>query len=172
MLIDDWRSAIARLGEVEARMVAVLDGLGLTTLVTSVPGVSAVGAAVILAETGDLSRFATARSVVKHAGLNPAENTSANFRGQTRVSHRGRPALRAAAWRAAWGALPHNPVLGARFTPPDHPRTERLAPGQARVACAATPGAWLSAVVTTRESWNPDRAAGIRAGQAGEAAAA
>ena len=26
MLIDDWRSAIARLGEVEARMVAVLDG--------------------------------------------------------------------------------------------------------------------------------------------------
>ena len=120
MLIDDWRSAIARLGEVEARMVAILDGLGLTTLVTSVPGVSAVGAAVILAETGDLSRFATARSVVKHAGLNPAENTSANFRGQTRVSHRGRPALRAAAWRAAWGALPHNPVLGARFTHP-HP---------------------------------------------------
>ena len=106
MLIDDWRSAIARLGEVEARMVAVLDGLGLTTLVTSVPGVSAVGAAAILAETGDLSRFATARSVVKHAGLNPAENTSANFRGQTRVSHRGRPALRAAAWRAAWGRCP------------------------------------------------------------------
>jgi len=172
MLIDDWRSAIARLGEVEARMVAVLDGLGLTTLVTSVPGVSAVGAAVILAETGDLSRFATARSVVKHAGLNPAENTSANFRGQTRVSHRGRPALRAAAWRAAWGALPHNPVLGARFTHLTTRERDRLAPGQARVACAATLLRWLYAIVTRRESWDPDRAAGIRAGQAGEAPAA
>ena len=167
MLIDDWRSAIARLGEVEARMVAILDGLGLTTLVTSVPGVSAVGAAVILAETGDLSRFATARSVVKHAGLNPAENTSANFRGQTRVSHRGRPALRAAAWRAAWGALPHNPVLGARFTHLTTRERDRLAPGQARVACAATLLRWLYAIVTSRESWNPDRAAGIRAGQEG-----
>jgi hypothetical protein len=35
---------------------------------------------VILAETGDLTRFASAHSVVKHAGLNPAENTSATFR--------------------------------------------------------------------------------------------
>ena len=51
-------------------MVAILDGLGLTALVTSIPGLSAVGAAVILAETGDLERFASARSVVKQAGLN------------------------------------------------------------------------------------------------------
>jgi transposase len=45
--------------------------LGLTELVTSIDGLSAVGAAVILAETEDLSRFASARSVVKHAVLNP-----------------------------------------------------------------------------------------------------
>jgi transposase len=87
LLMDDWRSTLARLAEVESRMVAVLNGLGLTALVTSIPGLSAVGAAVILAETGDLGRFASARSVVKHAGLNPAENTSATFRGRTRVSH-------------------------------------------------------------------------------------
>src|SRR3954469_12356469 len=127
--MDDWRSAIARLGEVEARMVAVLDGLGLTALVTSIPGLSAVGAAVILAETGDLGRFASARGVVKHAGLNPAENTSATFRGQTRASHRGRPALRAAAWRAVWGALPHNTVLGAKFTHLTTRDHDRLGPG-------------------------------------------
>jgi transposase len=163
MLIDDWRSALSRVQQVETRMTAVLDGLGLTTLVTSIPGVSAVGAAVILAETGDPSRFATARSVVKHAGLNPAENTSATFRGRTRVSHRGRPALRAAAWRAVWGALPHNQVLGARFTHLTTRERDRLAPGQARVACAATLLRWLYAIVTKREPWNPDRATGIRA---------
>ena len=137
LLMDDWRSVIARLAEVERRMVAVLDGLGLTELVTSIPGLSAVGAAVILAETGDLARFATARSVVKHAGLNPAENTSATLRGRTRVSHRGRPALRAAAWRAVWGALPHNCVMSAKYTHLTTRERDRLAPGQARVACAA-----------------------------------
>ena len=171
LLTDDWRSVIARLGEVEARMVAVLDGLGLTALVTSIPGLSAVGAALILAETGDLSRFASARSVVKHAGLNPSENTSATLRGQTRVSHRGRPALRAAAWRAVWGALPHNRVLGAKFTHLTTRETDRLAPGQARVACAAALLRWLHAIITKRQPWNPDTAAGTTIGQAGEAAA-
>jgi len=172
LLMDDWRSTLARLREVETRMVAVLDGLGLTALVTSIPGLSAVGAAVILAETGDLNRFASARSVVKHAGLNPAENTSATFRGQSRVSHRGRPALRAAAWRAVWGALPHNSVLGNKFTHLTTRERDRLAPGQARVACAAALLRWLHAIVSRRQPWNPEVAAGIAAArQAGDAAA-
>jgi len=161
LLMGDWRSTIAHLDEVETRMVAVLDGLGLTALVTSIPGLSAVGAAMILAETGDLRRFASARSVVKHAGLNPAENTSATLRGQSRVSHRGRPALRAAAWRAVWGALPHNPVLGARFTHLTTRERARLAPGQARVACAATLLRWLYAIVIKQRSWDADIAAGV-----------
>lgn len=141
-------------------MVGVLDALGLTTLVTSIPGLSAVGAAVILAETGDLSRFASARSVVKHAGLNPAENTSATFRGTTQLSRRGRPGLRLAAWRAVWGALPHNPVLAARYTHLTRRDRDRLAPAQARVACAATLLRWLYAIVTRRHPFNPDVATG------------
>ena len=160
LLMADWSSALARLSTVEQRMVGVLDGLGLTGLVTSIPGLSAVGAAVILAETGDMCRFASGRSVVKHAGLNPAENTSANFRGQTRVSHRGRPALRAAAWRAAWGALPHNRVLGEKFTHLTTREHDRLASGQARVACAAALLRWLHAIVTKRVAWQPEIAAG------------
>ena len=114
----------------------------------------------ILAETGDLARFATARSVVKHAGLNPAENTSATLRGRTRVSHRGRPALRAAAWRAVWGALPHNCVMSAKYTHLTTRERDRLAPGQARVACAAALLRWLYAIVTKRQRWSPDIAAG------------
>lgn len=172
-LIEDRRHAAARLAEVEHRMVGVLDGMGLTALVTSIPGVSAVGAAVILAETGDLSRFASARSVVKHAGLNPAENTSATFRGVTRVSHRGRPGLRAAAWRAAWGALPHNRVLGEKYTHLTTRDHDRLAPQQARAACAGALLRWLHAIVTQRQPFHPDIAAGrVRAGQPGPAAQA
>ena len=52
-MLADWRHTKARLAEVETRMVEILDQLDLTELVTSIPGVSAVGAAAILAETGD-----------------------------------------------------------------------------------------------------------------------
>jgi transposase len=47
-------------------MTSVLDQLGLTELATSIPGVSAVGAAAILAETGDPHRFATGRKTGNH----------------------------------------------------------------------------------------------------------
>src|SRR5215217_9135005 len=96
-------------------MVTVLDELGLIRLVTSIPGLSTVGAAAILAETGDLRRFTTARAVVKHAGLAPREKTSGAFTGRTKLTGQGRPGLRLAAWRAVWAARLSNPVYAARY---------------------------------------------------------
>jgi transposase len=162
LVLADWQATRARLSDVESRMVGVLDAMGLTGLVTSIPGVSAIGAAVILAETGDPARFASARSVVKHAGLNPAENTSATFRGITRVSHRGRPGLRLAAWRAVWAALPHNQVLADRHMHLTTRARDQLTPGQARAACAASLLRWLYAVVVHRRAFD----AAIASGQA------
>ena len=160
LLMADWRSLRTRLADTEARMCAVLDELGLTGLVTSIDGLSAAGAAVILAETGDLSRFASARSVVKHAGLNPAENTSATLTGRTRISRRGRPGLRTAAWRAAWAGLRHNRVLQAKYAHLTGRDGSRLAGGQARAACAAALLRWLWAVITRRQAWDARIAAG------------
>jgi transposase len=160
LLLEDWRALRARLADCEARMTALLDDLGLRELVTSIDGVSALSGAVMLAETGDLNRFCSGRAVVKHAGLNPSEHTSATINGQTRISRRGRPALRAAAWRAVWGALRHNTVLAgkhARWTGRDG---NRLADGQARTACAATLLRWLWAVITTRTMRDARIAAG------------
>ena len=71
--LTDWDEARAKFADVEGRMTAVLEGLGLTALVTSIDGLSPVGAAAILAQTGDLSRFTSARAVVKHAGLAPSK---------------------------------------------------------------------------------------------------
>ncbi len=50
-----------------------------------------VAAAAILAETGDPNRFATARALVKHAGLAPREKLSGSFIGRTKLSGQGRP---------------------------------------------------------------------------------
>jgi len=160
LLLTDWQDTHHALADVEQRMSSVLDALGLTALVSSIPGVSVVGAAAILAETGDPARFPSARSIVKHAGLNPAENTSASFHGQSRLSRRGRPGLRLAAWRAVWGALPHNPALHARFTHLTRREHDRLSTGQARVACAATLLRWLHAIVVTGRPFDAGLATG------------
>lgn len=153
-VLADWRSATTRAAEVETRMVEVLDQLGLTELVTSIAGVSPVGAAAILAETGDLTRFDSPRALVKHAGLCPRDNASGTFTGRSRISRRGRPGLRLAAWRAVWGALAHNPVMAARYrylTSRDH---NRLTDGQARAAIAAALLRWLHVVVTQQVKWD------------------
>ena len=153
-VLADWRSATTRLAQVETRMVEVLDELGLTAYVTSIPGVSTVGAAAILAETGDPTRFDSPRALVKHAGLCPRDNASGTFTGRARISRRGRPRLRLAAWRTVWGALPHNPVMAARYRYLTTRQHNRLTDGQARAAIAAALQRWIHVVVTRRVNWD------------------
>jgi transposase len=153
-VLADWRAAKTRLAEVETHMVEILDELGLTAFVTSIPGVSAVGAATMLADTGDPTRFDSPRALVKHAGLAPRDKTSGAYGGRAKVSRRGRPRLRLAAWRAAWGALPHNPVMAARYRYLTTRQHNRLTDGQARAAIAAALLRWLHVVVTHRVSWD------------------
>jgi transposase len=153
-VLADWRSTKTRLAHVESRMVEVLDELELTDLVISIPGISAVGAAAILAETGDPTRFDSPRALVKHAGLCPRDNNSGTFTGRSRISRRGRPRLRLAAWRATWGALHHNPVMAARYRYLTGRQHNRLSDGQARAAIAAALLRWLHVVVTKQVRWD------------------
>jgi transposase len=99
LLVEDWQLTRTRLAGTEQRMTGVVDELGLTALVTSITGPSPVGAAAILAETGDPKRLATARALVKHGGLAPREKLSGGFTGRTRLTGQGRPGLRLAASR-------------------------------------------------------------------------
>jgi transposase len=156
----DWQRALGELAEVERRMVGVLEALGLRELVESVPGLSALGGAAILAQTADPALFDTPRTWVKHAGLCPRANESGAFRGQTTVSGRGRPALRSAAWRAIWGLLPHNPRYAARYRHLTQRGRNPLSDGQARAALAAALLRQLHVIVTQRVAWDPARAAG------------
>jgi transposase len=154
-VLADWRAAKTRLATVEARMVEVLDELELTELVTSIPGVSAIGAAAILAETGDPTRFDSPRALVKHAGLCPRDNASGTFRGRCQISRRGRPRLRLAAWRAVWGALAHNPVMATRYRYLTTRQHNRLTDGQARAALAAALLRWLHVITTRKVTFDP-----------------
>lgn len=158
--LADLHHAQTQRDHVEELMAEVLDQLELTYLVTTIPGLSAVGAAAILAETGDLSRFDSARALVKHAGLCPRENSSGSYTGKTTISGRGRPLLRVAAWRAVWGAMGHNDVLAARHAHLTGREHNPLSDAQARVAVAGSLLRQLFVVITTRTAWDPAIAGG------------
>jgi transposase len=157
---QDWMAALAAQADAEARMLAVLGELGLTGLVTTIPGLSAVGAAVILAQTGDPARYDSPRTWVKHAGLAPQANESGKYRGRTRSSGRGRPELRTAAWRVMFGAVRCNPVYAARLTFLTTREGNRLSTGQAHAALAAALLRQLHVVVTRRVPWDAAIASG------------
>jgi transposase len=155
LLLEDWTLTHKRIAETETRMTGVLDELGLSRLVTSITGLSAVGAAAILAQTGDPRRFATARALVKHAGLAPREKLSGAFIGRTKLTGQGRPGLRLAAWRTVWGAQRANPVYAARYRHLTGREHNKLRPTQAQTVIAAAILRHLHAVITTGQSWDP-----------------
>jgi transposase len=183
--LADLRRARAQLEAVEAEMRAVLAGeLGLARL-GDIPGLTLTGAAVILAEAGDPRRYETSKSLVKHAGLSPADTSSGAFEGTSRISRRGRPALRTAAWRAVTPLLLHNPVMAAKYqamvtaaedaaraaAAAARPgsaqavqagRAARAARAKARVACAAALLRWIYFMTVHDASWDPAAASGGR----------
>lgn len=71
----------------------------------SLPGIGPVLALTILAEAGDLRRFAHHRQFLKYCGLDLAKCQSGQFRGQEKLSKRGNARLRFAFWFAATVAV-------------------------------------------------------------------
>lgn len=159
--LEDLKHARARRARLDGQMIALLGELGVDhERICQIPGLTPAGLAAILAETGDLHRYQSSSSVVKHAGLSPARNESASFHGTAKMSRRGRPALRLAAWRVTWAVLRHCDVLAAKhaaLTSRDH---DRLADGQARVACAASLLRWIWSLTVHGTRWDPRIAAG------------
>ena len=121
LALGDWRDIRARLAGTETRMCTVIDELGLADLVTTIAGLTVIGAAAILAETGDPARFATPRALAGHAGLCPRDNAGLCRPGQD-LHLRARPA-RPAAGRLAGclGGDAGQPGDGRAVRLPDHP---------------------------------------------------
>jgi transposase len=179
--LGDLARARAQLRAVEADMVMVLGELGLSRL-GDIPGLTAVGAAAILAETGGPRRYDSSSSLVKHAGLSPSGNASGAFEGQAPISRRGRPGLRLTAWRAVWPMLQFNPVMAATYAAmtqaadaaaaeagPQQARAAAAAArarrARARVACAASLLRWIYSMVVHGTSWDAAVASGAAACQ-------
>lgn len=84
------------------------------TLLQTIKGIGAKTATGLLAECGDLRRFASAREVAAYAGLTPKEHLSgSSVRGQPKLSKMGPPRLRQVLYFPALSAKQHNPIVRA-----------------------------------------------------------
>jgi transposase len=82
----------------------------------SIPGSSPLYHALTLGLVGDFSLYDSPRAVVKLAGSEVNWHESGDWRGKSRISHRGRSRLRAAAYQQARALVRNqNPVYRARF---------------------------------------------------------
>ena len=70
-----------------------------------IPGIGPIGALTILAEAGDLRRFAHHRQFLKFCGLDLATYQSGQFRGTSKISKHGNARLRCIFWMAAQVAV-------------------------------------------------------------------
>ena len=85
-------------------------------LILTIPGISYATGAQIVAEIGDVSRFRSAASLVKYAGLNSSVNQSGKFdSGGGPITKHGSPYLRRALWLAANRARQFDPALRAFY---------------------------------------------------------
>jgi transposase len=83
-----------QLAEVEKELLACLHTLPTAPSLLSL-GLGEVTTAVIMAELGDLSRFSSAKQLVKLAGIQPTSKQSGQYnRESTPMSHKGRARLR------------------------------------------------------------------------------
>ena len=82
----------------------------------TIPGIGIIGAATILAEIGDISRFKNSSSLIAFAGIDPTVRQSGEFNStHNHMSKRGSPYLRHAIFLAATTCSFHNSPLNAYY---------------------------------------------------------
>lgn len=82
----------------------------------TIPGIGIIGAATILAEIGDISRFKNFSALVAFAGIDPTVRQSGEFNStHNHMSKRGSPYLRHAIFLAATTCSFHNSPLNAYY---------------------------------------------------------
>jgi transposase len=105
MGLAEGRSLIRQRDDIEGRAEALLGDDADYRRLRTIPGVGPVNALTILAEAGDLRRFAHHRQVLTYCGLDLSTHQSGPFRGQTRLAKFGNARLRRTFWLAGQVAI-------------------------------------------------------------------
>jgi len=85
-------------------------------LLISIPGIGQTIANTLIAEIGDINRFASGKSLVAYAGLDPkVKQSGVSLKHNTKITKRGSPYLRKSVYISAYIAKRHDPELKEYF---------------------------------------------------------
>jgi len=74
-----------------------------TQIISSIPGISEKGAAVISTQIGDISRFKNVKQIIAFSGLDPKiQESGTSLHGNGRISKKGNEILRCSLVQCAW----------------------------------------------------------------------
>lgn len=146
----------AQLVRLDAAIEELLDQLFPGQVLTTIPGLGKVSAAAILAEVGDIGRFASKREFVGYCGLYPQVWESGETKRRYRMTRKGNRMLKMTLLIASAAARQYNPVLADFY--------ERLrARGKSTKAAGGALARKLAELAFTLlvrgEAWDPEKAA-------------
>jgi transposase len=107
-----------QIAQAESRVASLLDG-ELARRLQTIPGVGPAICATLVAEIGDIHRFADFDQLVAYAGVHPAEKSSgqrgADPETSWHMAKTGNAYVRAALYRMSVVGLQHNPTIKAHY---------------------------------------------------------
>src|SRR2546428_3506374 len=120
----------------EAQLVAALQAVPETPYLLSIPKIAPVTAAIFLGSIGDPRAYESGAQILRVAGLSLVERSSGVLRGTKRISKRGRPLLRQAAYMFAVRSITRGGLFRTQY----------------EALCQPNGGAMMKAVVAVMRS--------------------
>ncbi len=94
ILLEQYEKLAARLEELEQKMTSHLEQLPLGRQLLAIKGLGPIHTCSLLADTGDLGLYHHGNQVLRLAGLHIGERSSGQYKGQIKITKRGRSRLR------------------------------------------------------------------------------
>jgi len=99
----------------EEQMIEHLEQIPYSHSILSIKGIGHVTAAGLIGEVGDFNKFNTITEITKLAGLDLFEISSGQFKGQRRISKRGRPMMRKLLFFAAINMVKSTGIMHEKY---------------------------------------------------------
>src|SRR5664280_2005344 len=104
------------IAEIESEMEIALERIPYSSKLLSINGLGVVSVAGIIGEVGDFKKFQTRGEIMKLAGLDLYEISSGKWKGQRRISKRGRSLIRKILYYVALRTIRKNGIMCDYYT--------------------------------------------------------
>jgi transposase len=162
LAIERQRFIAQQIERIDEELLRLYEKTGYAGIAETVPAMTSITAANLLALCGDPATYDSGRCLAKLAGTNARENESGEFTGGRAITGRGNPVLRTVAFRAAVALAKNNREFQARL---DYLMSRQHNPMHRRQAYVALANKLLRTLHTMwlrKEAYDPEISGGRR----------